>query len=328
MTEALIKVRNLKKYFPVSKGMLAPKSYLRAVDGVSFNIVKGETLGLVGESGCGKTTVGRTIIRLYQPTDGKVLYKGKNIFDMKGKEAASLNRSMQMIFQDPYAALNPRMTVSDIIGEALDIHKLAQGKERTKRIHHLLEMVGLNREHASRFPHEFSGGQRQRIGIARALAVEPKFIICDEPISGLDVSIQAQVVNLLEKLQQELGLTYLFIAHDLAMVKHISSRVAVMYLGRMIELAANDELYSNPLHPYTKALLSAIPIPDPDRAAAKQRQRLAGEMTSVISPASGCSFVNRCPIAKDICKNKTPALKDAGGGHLVACHFPGNLLLR
>jgi len=318
--QPLIQVQNLKKYFPVSRGMFQPKSYLKAVDGVSFEMQKGETLGLVGESGCGKTTVGRTIIRLYQPTAGRVLFKGKNIYDLKGQEAAKLHRSMQMIFQDPYASLNPRMTVSDIIGEALDIHKLAQGKERIERIHHLLELVGLNPEHATRFPHEFSGGQRQRIGIARALAVEPEFIICDEPISALDVSIQAQVVNLLEELQQELGLTYLFIAHDLAMVKHISNRVAVMYLGQIMELAESNELYSNPIHPYTRALLSAIPIPDPDVAARSQRQRLEGDVPSPIDPAPGCRFVSRCPVAKEICKRETPQLKDVGSGHLVACH--------
>ncbi|MBO8170125.1 MAG: dipeptide ABC transporter ATP-binding protein [Thermoanaerobacteraceae bacterium] len=321
MTEQpLIQVKNLKKYFPLSKGLFKPKSYLKAVDGVSFDIKKGETLGLVGESGCGKTTVGRTIIRLYEPTDGQVIYKGQNIFDLKGQEAKKLNRSMQMIFQDPYASLNPRMTVSDIIGEALDIHNLATGTERTRRIHELLEMVGLNPEHASRFPHEFSGGQRQRIGIARALAVKPDFIICDEPISALDVSIQAQVVNLLEELQDELGLTYLFIAHDLAMVKYISDRVAVMYLGQIMELAESNELYGNPRHPYTQALLSAIPIPDPDKAAANKRVKLKGDVPSPIDPAPGCRFASRCPQVKEICKKETPVLRDSGNGHLVACH--------
>lgn len=316
----ILEVCNLKKYFPVRTDFFGrPTAYLKAVDDVSFCLRKGETLGLVGESGCGKSTTGRTIIHLYKPTAGTVLFNGKAI-DSKAAEN-QLRRDMQMIFQDPYASLNPRMTVGDIIGEPLDIHGLAAAGERKERIFSLLQMVGLNTEHANRFPHEFSGGQRQRIGIARALAVDPSFIICDEPISALDVSIQAQVVNLLERLQAELGLTYLFIAHDLAMVKHISNRVAVMYLGKIVELAVSSELYSRPQHPYTKALLSAIPIPDPAMELNRERIHLTGDVPNPTDPPSGCRFRTRCPFAMPVCAEQEPALLDSGDGHMVACHL-------
>lgn len=316
----ILEVHNLKKYFTVSTDFFGrPTAYLRAVDDVSFVMRKGETLGLVGESGCGKSTTGRTIIRLYEPTAGEVQFNGEVINTRTAEK--QLRRKMQMIFQDPYASLNPRMTVGDIVGEPLDIHGLASGAERRSRIVGLLKLVGLNPEQANRFPHEFSGGQRQRIGIARALAVDPSFIICDEPISALDVSIQAQVVNLLERLQQELGLTYLFIAHDLAMVKHISNRVAVMYLGKIVEMADSTELYSKPQHPYTQALLSAIPIPDPLREATRERIHLAGDVPNPIDPPSGCRFRTRCRYAMPVCAEQEPALKDAGGGHMVACHL-------
>lgn len=313
--EVLVKIQDLKKHFHVKGNQI-----LKAVDGVTFDIYKGETLGLVGESGCGKTTVGRTISRLYEPTAGKVIYEGKNIYESKKMDPVT-RRHMQMIFQDPYASLNPRMTVGDIIGEPIDIHKLAKGQARTARINDLLTRVGLLPSHASRFPHEFSGGQRQRIGIARALAVEPNFIICDEPISALDVSIQAQVVNMLEDLQKELGLTYLFIAHDLSMVKYISDRIAVMYLGKMVEIASSDDLYENPSHPYTQALLSAIPIADPDVEEQRQRIILEGDVPSPVNPPEGCRFRGRCWKAQDICAQKQPELKDKGNGHAVACHF-------
>lgn len=316
----ILEVRRLKKYFPVAVDFLGrPTAYLKAVDDVSFTVRKGETLGLVGESGCGKSTTGRTIIRLYEPTEGEVYFEGRAIDNRTAKR--QLRRSMQMIFQDPYASLNPRMTVADIVGEPLDIHGLASGGERTERIAGLLQMVGLNPEHAGRFPHEFSGGQRQRVGIARALAVNPAFIICDEPISALDVSIQAQVVNLLERLQQELGLTYLFIAHDLAMVKHISNRVAVMYVGKIVEIAKSGDLYSKPQHPYTQALLSAIPIPDPIVEATRERICLSGDVPSPVNPPSGCRFRTRCRYAKPLCAEQEPELLDCGGGHLVACHL-------
>lgn len=320
--QPLLEIKNLKKHFEIRKGLLNNKiSYLKAVDDVSFTINKGETLGLVGESGCGKTTTGRTILKLYEPTSGQIIYDGKDIANLNHREMIPYRKKMQMIFQDPYASLDARMTVGDIIGEAIDIHKLATGRERMDRIYYLLERVGLNSEHANRYPHEFSGGQRQRIGIARALAVQPQFIICDEPISALDVSIQAQVVNMLEDLQDELGLTYLFIAHDLSMVKHISNRIGVMYLGNMVEIGESNELYTKPLHPYTKALLSAIPIPDPDEAEAKERIVLQGEIPSPIDPPEGCRFRSRCRYAKDICGKETPKLKDVGAGHCVACHL-------
>lgn len=320
--KSLIEIKNLKMYFPIKKGLINKVvNHVKAVDDVSFEIKKGETLGLVGESGCGKTTTGRTIIKLYEPTDGKIIYDGVDISRFNPGRMAPYRRKMQMIFQDPYASLDPRMTVGDIIGEAIDVHKLMGGKERTDRVQYLLDRVGLNSEHANRYPHEFSGGQRQRIGIARALAVEPEFIIADEPISALDVSIQAQVVNMLEELQDDLGLTYLFIAHDLSMVKHISTRVGVMYLGKMVELAESNELYKNPLHPYTQALLSSIPIPDPDQSEAKERIVLEGEIPSPINPPSGCRFRNRCKYATAKCSEQEPALKDLGGGHMAACHL-------
>jgi len=314
--EVLIEVKNLKKYFQVGKN-----ATLKAVDDVSFDIFKGETLGLVGESGCGKTTCGRTVMGLYNATEGSILFDGHDVGKLDKKQKKDFTRRAQIIFQDPYASLNPRMTVGDIIGEGIDIHGLYSGQERTDRIFNLLQLVGLNKEHASRFPHEFSGGQRQRIGIARALAIEPDFIVCDEPISALDVSIQAQVVNLLIKLQNELGLTYLFIAHDLSMVKHISDRVGVMYLGTMVELASSHDLYEKPLHPYTQALLSAIPIPDPEVERGKKRIQLEGEVPSPINPKPGCRFAARCRYAKPICSEKLPEFKEIEPKHFVACHL-------
>jgi len=319
--EVILEIKDLCKYFPVSKGLFKEKSYVKAVDRVSFKLNKGETLGLVGESGCGKTTTGRTILKLYDVTDGKIIFKGKDITNYTAKQMVPLRKEMQMIFQDPYASLDPRMTVGDIIGEAIDVHKLFVGKERTERIRSLLLKVGLAGDHINRYPHEFSGGQRQRIGIARALAVEPSFIVCDEPISALDVSIQAQVINMLEELQEELGLTYLFIAHDLSMVKHISTKIGVMYLGRMVELGLGDEVYSECLHPYTEALLSAVPIPDPDIAKNNKRITLEGDIPSPIDPPPGCRFKSRCKKAMEICSKVDPELKEVKPGHFVACHL-------
>lgn len=320
--DVLLEVKNLKKYFRVSQSMRKAKiKDLKAVDDISFHIKKGETFGLVGESGCGKSTTGRTIIRLYEPTGGDVILDGVNISKLSQKQMLPYRKRIQMIFQDPYASLNTRMTVTDIIGEGIDVHNLYTGKERQERIYELLETVGLKREHASRYPHEFSGGQRQRIGIARALAVEPDLIICDEPISALDVSIQAQVVNMLEDLQKEMGLTYLFIAHDLSMVKHISDRIGVMYLGRMMEVSNADELYSKPLHPYTKALLSSIPIPDPIETRKSKRIILEGDVQSPINPPEGCRFASRCRFAKDECTKTTPQLEEVMPDHFVACHY-------
>lgn len=319
MSEIILDVKNLNKYFQLSKS-----SVLKAVDGVSFQIREGETLGLVGESGCGKTTCGRTCIGLYDKTAGQVLYRGKDVHQLKGQDKFNFKKDAQMIFQDPYASLDPRMTVAEIVSEGISIHNLAQSKkDRDDKIYQYLNLVGLNKEHASRFVHEFSGGQRQRIGIARALAVEPKFIVLDEPISALDVSIQAQIVNLLIKLQREMGLTYLFVAHDLSMVKHISDRVAVMYLGTIVEITTSAELYDNPLHPYTKALLSAIPIPDPEIETRREatRIKLEGDVPSPINPLPGCRFKGRCKMAKAICGQETPALKEVGSGHFVACHL-------
>lgn len=313
----LIEVNNLKKYFPVKTGFMK-MNYVKAVDDVSFYIEKGETLGLVGESGCGKTTLGRTILRLHEPTEGKIIYKGEDITHV---DMLPYRRKMQIIFQDPYASLDPRMTVGDIIGEALDIHKMYGSKtERRDKINALLDIVGLNTEHANRFAHEFSGGQRQRIGIARALAVDPEFIVCDEPISALDVSIQAQVVNMLEDLQADRGFTYLFIAHDLSVVKHISNRIGVMYLGHMVELAKSNELYRRPLHPYTQTLLSAIPIADPKASRAKQRIILEGDIPSPMNPPSGCTFRTRCPYATEECAQSAPEFKEWEPGHFAACH--------
>lgn len=313
----ILEVKNLKKHFKVGGG-----ATLKAVDDVSFFVREGETLGLVGESGCGKTTCGRTVIGMYDKTDGEVFYKGKSVHGLKGKDSKDFTKEVQIIFQDPYASLNPRMTVADIIAEGIDIHGLAKSKgERSERVYKLLEQVGLNKEHANRFVHEFSGGQRQRIGIARALAVEPKFILCDEPISALDVSIQAQIANMLIKFQKELGLTYLFIAHDLAMVKHISDRVAVMYLGSMVELAESEALYSNPKHPYTEALMSAIPIADPDVEESRQRIMLEGDVPSPINTPPGCKFQGRCSKCMDICKKESPLFKEVEKDHYVACHL-------
>lgn len=320
--EILIEVKNLKKYFVKNKGLIRKQlEVTKAVDDVSFYIRRGETFGLVGESGCGKSTTGRTILRLYEPTAGEILYGGNDIARLNREQLMPYRKKMQMIFQDPYASLNARMTVSDIIGESMDIHHLATGKERQERIYQLLDTVGLNKDHAARYPHEFSGGQRQRIGIARSLAVDPEFIICDEPISALDVSIQAQVVNMLEDLQEERGLTYLFIAHDLSMVKHISDRVGVMYLGSLVEVASSSELYGNPVHPYTKALLSSIPIPDPDIAEASKRIVLEGDVPSPVNPPSGCKFRTRCRYAEDICSKEVPVLKEIAKEHFAACHL-------
>lgn len=323
-TQNLLVIENLKKYFYVKTGPFQKKP-VHAVEDVSFAIKKGETLGLVGESGCGKTTLGRTILRLHEPTAGKIYYDGKLIFDSESKsntvDMLPYRRRMQIIFQDPSASLNPRMTVGEIVGEALDIHKLYPGKkERADRIAQLLDMVGLNTEHANRYPHEFSGGQQQRIGIARALAVEPEFIVCDEPISALDVSIQAQVVNMLEDMQDQLGLTYLFIAHDLSIVRHISDRIGVMYLGNLVELVESKELYRNPLHPYTKVLLSAVPVPDPEVNRKMERIMLVGEIQSAIDPPSGCRFHTRCPRAIPVCSVDNPPLLEVEPEHFVACH--------
>lgn len=317
----LLEVNNLKKHFPIKGGIFGKQiGAVKAVDGLDFYIKEGETLGMVGESGCGKSTTGRLILRLIEPTDGVVTFDGKKVLDLNKHEMREMRKDMQIIFQDPYASLNPRMSVGDIIGEAIQIHKLAGSKQaRQKQVHDLLEKVGLTKTHATRYPHEFSGGQRQRIGIARALAVNPKLIICDEPVSALDVSIQAQVINLMQDLQKEFGLTYLFIAHDLSVVKHISDRVAVMYLGKMVELAPKDELYRNPKHPYTQALLSAIPIADP--TVKRERILLEGDVPSPINPPSGCRFHTRCPYAKDICKVEDPAFKDTSDGHFAACHL-------
>lgn len=325
--EVLLSVRNLVKRFPIKGGLLSREvASVKAVSDVSFDIRRGETVGLVGESGCGKSTLGRCILRLIEPTSGEVLFKGQDITKLSSSEMRKLRRQMQIIFQDPYASLNPRMTVEEILGEPLDIHALCNSKEeRRKRIVQLLDLCGLRREAIARYPHEFSGGQRQRICIARALAVEPEFIVCDEPVSALDVSIQAQIVNLMQDLQKELGLTYLFIAHDLKVVEHISTRVAVMYLGKVVEMADAEELYADPKHPYTRALLSAIPIPDPTYQ--KERIILRGDVPSPIHPPSGCYFHPRCPVAKDQCKNDAPCLKDvrklSSAPHDVSCHFPG-----
>lgn len=317
--DTILKVDNLKVYFPVSNGFLKKKSYVKAVDGISFEIKKGETFGLVGESGCGKSTTGRAIVKIYKPTDGKVEFEGKDVTKIKGSDIKQFKKDMQMIFQDPYASLNPRMTVGEIIREPMDIHGIYDTKEeREKRVRELLEIVGLKPDHIRRYPHEFSGGQRQRIGIARTLALNPKFIVCDEPISALDVSIQAQVINLLEDIQEKMGISYLFIAHDLSMVKHISDRIGVMYLGNMVEVGNSDDVYHHPLHPYTQALLSSVPIPDPKAAGMKKRIVLEGELPSPIDPPSGCVFRTRCPKATERCAQEKPKLRSVDGRQ-VAC---------
>lgn len=342
----LLEIEHLKQHFPVASGKLFEKKVVKAVDDVSFFINKGETLGLVGESGCGKTTTGRTLLRLYEPTSGRIAYDGTTIFDSgdvpltdengqpvlneKGEvqfghktkvNMLPYRRKMQIVFQDPYASLDPRMTVADIVGEAIDIHKLASNKkERQERIIRMLERVGLNSEHANRYPHEFSGGQRQRVGIARALAVDPEFIVCDEPVSALDVSIQAQVVNMFEELQQEMGLTYLFIAHDLSIVKHISNRIGVMYLGKLVELADSYELTFHSVHPYTKSLISAIPIADPKTSRESKRIVLSGDVPSPVNPPSGCTFRTRCPYTTELCAEKAPEWREVSKGHYAACH--------
>jgi oligopeptide transport system ATP-binding protein len=320
--EVLVDVDNLKIYFPVMAGFIVSRKIAenKAVDGITFNVKKGETVGLVGESGCGKSTTGRAILQLYKPTDGKIVFDGKDMASLHGEDLRHTRRRMQMIFQDPYASLNPRMSVRDIIGEPLLIHKLGNGAERRERVAELMRIVGLNPYYATRFPHEFSGGQRQRIGIARSLAVSPDFIVCDEPVSALDVSIQAQIINLLEELQEQFGLTYLFIAHDLAVVRHISDRVAVMYLGKMMELSGRNDIYENPLHPYTKALLSAVPIPDPALERKRERIILTGDVPSSLRPPRGCVFHTRCPIAIDECREAVPEWREVTPNHWVACH--------
>lgn len=320
--KAIIRVENMKKYFPIKRGLIVQREVgtVKAVDDISFEIYEGETLGLVGESGCGKSTTGRTILQLHRATSGKVFYQDLEISSMPDHEIRTIRRDIQIIFQDPYASLNPRMTVEMIIAEPLEVHGIGTKGERRERVKELMEMVGLNPSYIYRYPHEFSGGQRQRIGIARALALQPSFIVCDEPISALDVSIQAQVVNLLEDLQDRLGLTYLFIAHDLSMVRHISDRTAVMYLGKLVELADREELYTNALHPYTQALLSAVPLPDPPKERKHQRIILEGDVPSPINPPSGCNFHPRCPVAIDICSVETPEWREVAPGHMAACH--------
>jgi len=321
--EVLVQVKDLKKYFPITRGIVIQRQVgaVKAVDGISFDVYRGETLGLVGESGCGKSTTGRTILQLYRPTAGEVHFEGADLVNIKGEDLRRMRRRMQMIFQDPYASLNPRMTVGNIIGEPLEVHGIAKGKERRERVQELLRVVGLNPYFVNRYPHEFSGGQRQRIGVARALALNPAFIVCDEPISALDVSIQAQVVNLLEDLQKEFGLTYLFIAHDLSMVRHISTRVAVMYLGKIVELTDRYSLYHNPQHPYTKALLSAVPIPDPVVEEKRRRIILEGDVPSPVNPPKGCNFNTRCPVAIDRCFEEDPEFREISSLHWCACHL-------
>ena len=322
MATPLIEVRSLKMYFPVGTSLFKKRKLLKAVDDVTFDLYPGETFGLVGESGCGKTTVGRTLVRLYQPTAGQILYRGSDIAPLDEKQVLPYRKKMQMIFQDPYASPNPRMTVSSIISEPMRLQGVAQ-EQITARVAELIEQVGLKKDHLNRYPHEFSGGQRQRIGIARSLAMHPEFIVCDEPISALDVSIQAQVINMLEELQSEMGITYLFISHDLSMVRHISQRVGVMYLGHLVELADTDELYSNMQHPYTQALMSAVPVADPDLAAQSNRIVLQGDVPQPIDPPAGCPFASRCRFCQNICKEQLPEVREISPGHLLACHVMG-----
>ena len=319
----MIRVENLQVHFPIMGGFILSKQVgsIKAVDGLNFEIKQGETLGLVGESGCGKSTTGRALLQLESPTDGKIYFQSQDITQMSGEELRQLRRRMQMIFQDPYSSLNPRMTVGSLVGEPLTVYGLATGKHKQARVEQLLEIVGLNPQFVNRYPHEFSGGQRQRIVIARALSLNPDFIVCDEPIAALDVSIQAQIINLMQELQAQFGLTYLFIAHDLSVVRHICDRVAVMYLGKIVELANRDNLYHQPLHPYTQALLSAVPIPDPDLEAKRERIILKGDVPSPINPPKGCNFHTRCPMAEDICCQLEPEFQDTGEGHFVACHL-------
>ena len=327
--ETLAEVRGLVKHFPITRGTIRRRvvGQIRAVDGVSFDLYRGETLGLVGETGSGKTTVGRTMLRLYEPTEGEVIFDGVDLMSMKGKDLDQMRRRISMIFQDPFASLNPRMTIGSIVGEPLVVHEAGNKKEREARVQQLLELVGLNPNFVNRYPHEFSGGQQQRIGIARALALDPELIICDEPISSLDVSIQAQIVNLLEQLQDELGLTYLFIAHDLSMVRHISDRIAVMYLGKIVERADRDSIYLNPLHPYTQALMSAVPVPDPDLLGMRERIILKGDIPSPANPPTGCNFHTRCPVAReDRCPIEEPELRELQPEHWVACHYAEDFL--
>jgi oligopeptide transport system ATP-binding protein len=321
--KALVRLENLTKHFPITRGIVIQRQVgaIQAVDKISFDIRKGETLGLVGESGCGKSTAGRTILQLYRPTSGKVYFKDQDLTTLQGEQLRHIRRDMQIIFQDPYASLNPRMTVGNIIAEPLEVHRIGSARERKERVRELLRLVGLNPYFINRYPHEFSGGQRQRIGVARALALQPEFIVCDEPISALDVSIQAQVVNLLEELQEKFGLTYLFIAHDLSMVRHISDRTAVMYLGKIVELADRDEIYNNPLHPYTQALLSAVPIPDPIKERKRERIILTGDVPSPANPPSACRFHTRCPLAVDVCSQIEPEWREVVHDHWVACHL-------
>lgn len=324
MTEnnVILHVEGLKKHFPIMRGLFIKRAvgHVKAVDGISFDVYHGETLGLVGESGCGKSTTGRVILQLYRPTAGKVIFDGKDLTELKGEDLRRLRPRLQMIFQDPYASLNPRMTVGELISEPMIIHTNKTRTERNDRVKELLELVGLNPKFDRRYPHEFSGGQRQRIGVARAMSLNPEFIVCDEPISALDVSVQAQVVNLLEELQEQLGLTYLFIAHDLSMVRHISTRVAVMYLGKLMEMASREELYESPLHPYTQALLSAVPVPDPVVEEQRKRIILEGDVPSPVDPPPGCVFNTRCPLAIDICRKEIPEWREIRAKHLVACH--------
>ena len=322
MTQPLVSIRDLTKHFTVGRSLFGPKPTLRAVDGVDLDILRGETLGLVGESGCGKSTLARTLIRLYQPSSGSITFDGMDVATASERELTPFRRRVQMIFQDPYASLNGRMTVRDLIAEPLEIARIGTPKSRTEKVQELLARVGLHPDHANRFAHEFSGGQRQRIGIARAIALEPDLVICDEPISALDVSVQAQVVNMLEDLQDQLGLTYLFITHDLSMVRHISDRIGVMYLGKIVELASNTDLYRRPSHPYTQALLASIPVPDP--TASRPVEPVRGEIPSPMNIPSGCRFRTRCPLATELCARVEPDLRDIGGGHLAACHYAGD----